>query len=211
MKKDWTEDIRKKMESYEHPAPEMVWSNVELPIIAKGKKESNGTKWKVAAAIIFLIGLTATLPLFTDQEQAEDKMSYDNTVSLNKDKETKDFDYRESYKTCLQWSPDSQYLFLTELQRNQQKYELKYFNAYSGKLEKILYTEENSHYVEPQHSPYFINNRQLLFQSRKDNFNHLYLLNIDGGALRQLTSGEWEVTDFIGRKNFSTHFSDVFM
>ena len=41
MKKDWTEDIRKKMESYEHPAPEMVWSNVELPIIAKGKKESS--------------------------------------------------------------------------------------------------------------------------------------------------------------------------
>ena len=96
MKKDWTEDIRKKMESYEHPAPEMVWSNVELPIIAKGKKESNGTKWKVAAAIIFLIGLTATLPLFTDQEQAEDKMSYDNTVSLNKDKETKGNSQRQT-------------------------------------------------------------------------------------------------------------------
>ena len=96
MKKDWTEDIRKKMESYEHPAPEMVWSNVELPIIAKGKKESNGTKWKVAAAIIFLIGFTATLPLFTDQEQAEDKMSYDNTVSLNKDKETKDNSQRQT-------------------------------------------------------------------------------------------------------------------
>lgn len=89
MKKDWTEDIRKKMESYEHPSPEMVWSDMELPMIAKGKKGNYGTKWKVAAAIIFLIGLTATLPLFTDQEQAEDKMSYDNIVSLNKDKETK--------------------------------------------------------------------------------------------------------------------------
>lgn len=96
MKKDWTEDIRKKMESYEHPAPEMVWSNVVLPIIAKSKKGSNGTKWKVAAAIIFLIGLTATLPLFTDQEQAEDKMPYDNSVSLNKDKETKGNSQRQT-------------------------------------------------------------------------------------------------------------------
>lgn len=134
-------------------------------------------------------------------------LSDKHTIFLEtKDKETKDFDYRESYKTCLQWSPDSQYLFLTELQRNQQKYELKYFNAYLGKLEKILYTEENSRYVEPQHSPYFINNRQLLFQSRKDNFNHLYLLNIDDGALRQLTSGKWEVTDFIGRKGNEIFF-----
>lgn len=96
MKKDWTEDIRKKMESYEHPAPEMVWSNVDLPIIAKSKKGSNGTKWKVAAAIIFLIGLTATLSLFTDQEQAEDKMPYDNSVSLNKDKETKGNSQRQT-------------------------------------------------------------------------------------------------------------------
>lgn len=130
-----------------------------------------------------------------------------NTIIINSENETgSNFNHHESYKTCVKWSPDSQFLYLVELQRDQQKYELKFYNPHTGQLEKILYTEENSRYVEPQHKIHFTNDGQLIFQSRRDNFNHLYLLNINNGSVHQLTFGDWEVTKLIGIKEDEIYF-----
>lgn len=111
-----------------------------------------------------------------------------------------DFNHFESYKACLTWSPDSDSLFFAELQRNQQKYQLKSYDASTGKFKKLLYTEEDARYVEPQYELYFFGNHQIIFQSRRDNFNHLYQLDTQTCEVRQITKGEWEVTKLIGSK-----------
>ncbi|MGH9665075.1 MAG: DPP IV N-terminal domain-containing protein, partial [Bryobacteraceae bacterium] len=37
--------------------------------------------------------------------------------------------------------------------------------------------------------------RSVYFQSERDGYSHLYTISFDGGEPRQLTSGEWEVTN----------------
>src|SRR5690606_16782275 len=40
--------------------------------------------------------------------------------------------------------------------------------------------------------------RHFLWRSETDGFNHLYLYENDGDLVRQVTKGDWEVTDFYG-------------
>jgi len=67
-------------------------------------------------------------------------------------------------------------------------------------LDNILFLEKDEKYVEPQHPLFFLDNNPDLFvwQSRRDGFNHLYLYNRDGHLIRQLTQGDWEVTELTG-------------
>ena len=37
-----------------------------------------------------------------------------------------------------------------------------------------------------------------IWTTRKDGWNHLYLYDAQGAKIKQLTKGEWEVTDFDG-------------
>nr|MCU0360349.1 prolyl oligopeptidase family serine peptidase [Bacteroidia bacterium] len=48
---------------------------------------------------------------------------------------------------------------------------------------------------EPQHPVLFVKNnpKQFIWQSRRDGYNHLYLYNLDGKLIKQLTKGAWEV------------------
>lgn len=132
-----------------------------------------------------------------------------NVIDTKKE-QTTDLKHHESYKSCISWSPDSRYLFLAEIERGQQKYELKYYCTHSGRLMDILYTEENPKYVEPQHGLYFIDEDHFIFQSRKSNFNHLYLTEISSGKIEQQTFGEWEVTELIGMIGNEIYFQSTY-
>jgi dipeptidyl-peptidase-4 len=54
--------------------------------------------------------------------------------------------------------------------------------------------------VEPLHPIQFLpwDDTKFLMQSQRDGYNHLYLYNIQGDCLKQLTSGPWVVMDVIG-------------
>src|SRR5690606_6179434 len=42
------------------------------------------------------------------------------------------------------------------------------------------------------------NGKQFYITSERDGYNHIYLYNMDGKLIRQITNGEWEVTDLYG-------------
>nr|NQU91630.1 S9 family peptidase [Bacteroidota bacterium] len=50
------------------------------------------------------------------------------------------------------------------------------------------------------HGLYFLesNPQQFIWQSQRDGFNHLYLYDVDGNLIKQITEGKWVVTDFLG-------------
>ncbi|MEG1749338.1 MAG: DPP IV N-terminal domain-containing protein [Tannerellaceae bacterium] len=107
---------------------------------------------------------------------------------------------KEKYLTNIAWSPDEKSIYIAEVNRAQNESRLVRYNVLTGKQEAELFIETDSRYVEPRHAPLFLPGKpdQFIWQSERDGYNHLYLYNTDGTLLRQLTSGEWVVTEVQG-------------
>jgi len=106
----------------------------------------------------------------------------------------------DQYLTNISWSPDEKYIFIAVLNRDQNHMWLNKYDAITGNFMKTLFEETDKEYVEPLNGMYFLktNPSQFIWQSRRDGFNHLYLYDINGNLVKQLTKGSWEVTAFQG-------------
>ncbi len=104
------------------------------------------------------------------------------------------------YFTNLAWSPDSKHIFLQELNRDQNDCRLVSYDAETGKREYQLCRETSDKYVEPLHPIQFLpwDSNLFILQSQRDGFNHLYLYNIKGEQVKQITKGQWVVLDVLG-------------
>jgi len=104
------------------------------------------------------------------------------------------------YFTNIAWSPDSKLIFMEELNRDQNVCRLVCYDAETGKFAYELCRETSDKYVEPLHPIMFLpwNKNLFIRQSQKDGYNHLYLYNIKGEEVKQLTSGPWVVLDVLG-------------
>ena len=104
------------------------------------------------------------------------------------------------YFTNIAWSPDSKTIYMFELNRDQNDCRLISYDAETGKRLQELYRETSDKYVEPQHPIVFLpwDSNLFIMQSQRDGFNHLYLYNIRGELVKQLTNGPWVVMDVLG-------------
>lgn len=109
-------------------------------------------------------------------------------------------DPTDRYFTNIQWSPDGQTIYLIELNRDQTDMSLDAYNAASGQKMGTLYREHNDKYVHPVTPIEFLpwDNSKFILQSERDGYNHLYLFSTDGKELKQLTSGQFVVTELCG-------------
>jgi dipeptidyl-peptidase-4 len=107
---------------------------------------------------------------------------------------------KEQYLTNICWSPDGQHIYMAVLNREQNHMKFNCYNVASGYLEKTLFEEHNEKYVHPRHTMMFVPGRpeQFIWQSERDGFNHLYLYDVNGKLIRQLTKGDWIITDLHG-------------
>ena len=103
------------------------------------------------------------------------------------------------YLTNITWSPDEKQIYIATLNRDQNHMQLNKYDASTGEYIKTLFEEKNDTYVEPQQGPVFLKKTsdRFVWESRRDGFNHLYLYDVQGTLIKQLTSGSWEVTDFL--------------
>lgn len=106
---------------------------------------------------------------------------------------------KDHYLTCISWTPDNKNILIAELNREQNEMKMNRYDATTGKLIQTLFTETSDKYVEPEHEPFFLPGQNDLFiwQSKRDGYNHLYLYNLNGELQRQLTSGNWIVTNLV--------------
>jgi dipeptidyl-peptidase-4 len=118
---------------------------------------------------------------------------------------------KEQYLTNICWSPDEQHVYIAVLNREQNDLKLNSYSAITGYFEHTLLEEKNDKYVHPMHPLVFVPNHpdQFIWQSERDGYNHLYLYNINGTLIKQLTKGNWVVTylegfDSKGTKLFYT-------
>ncbi|MBQ1695121.1 MAG: DPP IV N-terminal domain-containing protein, partial [Bacteroidales bacterium] len=110
---------------------------------------------------------------------------------------------KDQFLTMVTWSPDEKSIYVGVLNREQNHLQMRRYNASTGKFEKLLFEEKNDRYVEPQHPLTFLPNdpEKFIYWSRKDGFWHLYLYNIDGKQISQITKGDFEVQEIYGFAN----------
>jgi dipeptidyl-peptidase 4 len=106
----------------------------------------------------------------------------------------------EQYLTNIAWSPDEKSIYIAVLNREQNYLKFNQYDAATGSFVKTLFEEKDDKYVEPLVPMLFLKNnpKQFIWQSNRDGWNHLYLYDISGKLVKQLTQGEWEVLDVKG-------------
>lgn len=125
-------------------------------------------------------------------EPATEKLIYLNTCRDTTVHE------REMYLTNVAWSPDEKYVYIAKVNREQNHMWLEQYDATTGAFVKVLFEEQNSRYVEPCEPMMFTpKGDQFLWFSMRDGYKHLYLYNLDGSLVKQVTKGEYEVEEFI--------------
>ena len=109
-------------------------------------------------------------------------------------------DPTDRYFTNISWSSDSKTVYMFELNRAQNDCRLVSYNAGTGEKLAELYRETSDKYVEPLHPIQFLpwDDTQFIMQSQKGGYNHLYLFDINGKELKQITKGEWVVMELLG-------------
>jgi dipeptidyl-peptidase-4 len=106
----------------------------------------------------------------------------------------------EQYLTSITWDPTEKYIYIGVLNREQNHLQLNKYDVVTGNFVQTLFEEKHPKYVEPLHPLTFMKTKpnQFIFQSQRDGYNHLYLYDTSGKLIKQLTKGEWIVTDLIG-------------
>lgn len=107
---------------------------------------------------------------------------------------------KEKYLTNIAWSPDEKSIYIAEVNRSQDTCILRRYDAMTGNLQVTLFTETNPKYVEPENPVLFLKNdaNKFIWQSERSGHNHLYLYDTTGKLLKQLTTGDWDITSILG-------------
>ena len=109
-------------------------------------------------------------------------------------------DPTDRYFTNIAWSPDEQKIYVMELNRDQTHGDLVEYDVKTGARLRTVFSEDDEKYFEPCAPIQFLpwDSTKFVYLSRRDGYNHIYLYNINGKMLKQLTSGKWEVFDIVG-------------
>ncbi|MFT4523170.1 MAG: dipeptidyl-peptidase-4 [Bacteroidia bacterium] len=131
-------------------------------------------------------------------------------VAANKTVYLKTGEPKEQYLTNISWGPKGQFIYVAVVNREQNHMWLKQFNANTGDFVKTLFEEKNDKYVEPEHGLTFLPSapEQFIWWSERSGYNHLYLYNTNGELIRQITKGQWIITDLHG---FDTKSEKIFV
>ncbi|MBD3226481.1 MAG: prolyl oligopeptidase family serine peptidase [Caldithrix sp.] len=107
---------------------------------------------------------------------------------------------KDHYLTNITWSPDERFIYVVELNRDQDHLKLIQYDPISGLPVKTIFEEKDEQYVEPLHGPLFSEKdaEHFLWFSKRDGFNHLYLYDINGHLIHQVTKGNFDITTFDG-------------
>jgi dipeptidyl-peptidase-4 len=104
-----------------------------------------------------------------------------------------DLDYNEEiYIARTIWTPDSKWLTIQTLNRDQNRIDLLSVNPLNCKTKLILQEKQNL-WIHPKEIYFLKNKPYFIWLSDKDKWNHIYLYDLDGKLIARLTEGNWSV------------------
>jgi len=104
------------------------------------------------------------------------------------------------YVPRIKWTNAPDQLAIFKLNRNQNRMDMMIADGRST-VSKLILREQDKRYVNYENLDYltFSADNQFFFAvSEKDGYNHLYQYRITGQVVKQLTKGNWDITDFYG-------------
>jgi dipeptidyl-peptidase-4 len=98
------------------------------------------------------------------------------------------------YIPRVNWLPDSKHVAIQRLNRAQTSLELMIADVATG-ASRVALTEKDQYWINVSDDLRFLQDGQrFLFTSERSGFRHIYLYNLEGKELAQLTKGDWEVS-----------------
>lgn len=103
----------------------------------------------------------------------------------------------DQYTAWPFWDPDSKQMFYQVLNRNQNYIQILSTNPETGK-NRLVYEEKSKTWVEFFEDIQILkNNNGFILRSERDGWHHLYMFDINGKLKKQLTNGDWSVSQIV--------------
>ncbi|WP_291788999.1 S9 family peptidase [Cecembia sp.] len=121
-------------------------------------------------------------------------LSSKKTVSMNTGED------KDIYLPRIYWTNDPNTLAFLRLNRLQNQLDLLYANTVTGETTRIL-QEKSDTYVDLNYNDdlrFLEADKGFIRTSEQDGFKHIYHHDNQGKLIRQITSGNWEVTNLVG-------------
>src|SRR5260370_40178539 len=98
------------------------------------------------------------------------------------------------YIPRVNWLTDSKHLAIQRINRTQTTLDLLIADAGTGKTRAAL-SENDPNWINVSDDLYFLKDgKRFLWSSERSGYRHLYLYDLEGKQLAQITEGDWEVT-----------------
>ncbi len=98
------------------------------------------------------------------------------------------------YIARVNWLPDSKHLAIQRLNRPQTVLNLLIAEVGSGKTRTAI-TEKDQYWINVSDDLRFLKDgKRFVWSSERSGYRHIYLYDLDGKQLAQLTKGDWEVS-----------------
>ncbi len=114
------------------------------------------------------------------------------TIKVETGKET------DIYFPRIKWTKDANKLCVFRMNRHQNELDLLLADATTGKT-SVLLNEKNKYYIDIDDDLTFLEDgKHFVWTSEKSGNNHIYIHNMKGKQVRQITKGDWDVLKFYG-------------
>ncbi|SOD12710.1 S9 family peptidase [Pedobacter xixiisoli] len=101
----------------------------------------------------------------------------------------------QNYIPRMDWIPNTNEIILQQLNREQNESKLFVANATTGAIAEI-YKETNKSWIDAQDQFIWLNgNKEFIYQTEKDGYNHFYRISKDGKKETLITKGNYDVID----------------
>lgn len=104
----------------------------------------------------------------------------------------------DGYIPRIYFTKDASKLAIMTLNRHQNRFDIYMGNPRSTECQLVMRDEEPQYVNESAYDRIKFYDKNFVVMSEKSGYNHLYLYNFNGQLIKQITSGNYEVTAFYG-------------
>ncbi len=120
---------------------------------------------------------------------------------------------KDVYIPRIQWTHNPEVLSVQKINRMQDTLQLFLADVENGTVSHVLEETSDGWIFVHNNLRFLERTEEFIWTSNRDGYNHVYLYNLDGTLVKQLTKGDWEVTEvlevnerrrlvyFVGTKN----------